>query len=133
MARCLALSATSASVWLWVVVMGGSSCRRVGVRDARRSRGSATSVHPPISGRDRAPYDWVHSPGGEQATDGSGPGGLPVQAELVVGVLEVPLDGANAQGQLGRDLRVVVPVRGQPEDLQLASGQQVARVTPAEG
>ena len=54
-----------------------------------------------------------------------GAGGLPVQVELGVDVAQVPLDGADAQGQGLGDGVVVQPLGGEPQDLHLARRQLV--------
>src|SRR6476646_3328778 len=69
----------------------------------------------------------ARSPSGaaEQAHDRSGPGGLPAQVELEVDVLQVPLDGADAQSETLCDLVVVLPLGREVQDLQLAGGQRL--------
>src|SRR5256885_14418419 len=55
--------------------------------------------------------------------------------ELGEHLLEVVLDGAWADEQLGADLRVGLPVARHPRDLSLLGGEQVARLDrePADG
>src|SRR5687768_16452937 len=55
--------------------------------------------------------------------------------ELAEDLVQVILDRARADEQLGADLRVGVPVPGQPRDLHLLGRQDVARVRgdPARG
>ena len=48
--------------------------------------------------------------------------------ELAEDLVQVVLDRARADEQLGADLRVGVPVAGQPRDLDLLGRQRVARV-----
>src|SRR5262249_4417571 len=60
-----------------------------------------------MGARDETPLGGRGSAGGEEAADGAGAGGLPPQAELVVDVLEVPLDGPHAQGERAGDGGVV--------------------------
>ena len=49
-------------------------------------------------------------------------------AELREHLVQVVLDGARADEQLGADLRVRLPVDGEPGDLRLLRGEQVARL-----
>ena len=93
-----------------------------------------TSVHPPIysaTRRTRRTRLRAVSAGGEEAADGAGAGGLPAQVELVVDVLQVPLDGADAEGELGGDRGVVVALGGEGEHLDLARGEDRAEVASA--
>jgi hypothetical protein len=55
---------------------------------------------------------------------------LPAAAdiELAEDLAQVVFDRARADEQLGADLRVGVPVAGQPRDLELLGRQGIARV-----
>src|SRR4029079_11969200 len=44
-------------------------------------------------------------------------------AELRDHLVQVPLDRARAQEELGADLRICMPIRGEPRDLLLLRGQ----------
>ena len=53
--------------------------------------------------------------------------GLAADAQAVVDVLDVPLDGPDAEGELFGDLAVAEPLGDQRDDLLLARGQRVRR------
>ena len=86
-------------------------------------------IHPSIAYGARR-TDWVVSPGGEEAADGAGASGLAAETELLVGVLEVPLDRPDTERELGGDGGVVVPLGGEGEHLDLPPGEDLAEVAP---
>jgi hypothetical protein len=93
--------------------------------DGRRARPGRTSAPPLNPEEPRGPRcrSARSGCGSEEARHSPRASGRAGQPPFGVDPLEVPLDGADAQGQLVGDGGVVAPLRDEPENVQLTSGQ----------
>ena len=139
------------SLFCWRMT-GATNVKRVAVaalldpaRAARRARSasscsasSSPSLLPALAVWElRAPLERSHASPATRLTGPVRERGAKLLAagdvELAEHLAQVVLDRARADEQLGADLRVGVPVAGQPRDLDLLGRQGVARVRRSSG